>query len=661
MLWYSSGHPDLSEYMAGVAHRAGLRIIHLASLRELRDSRALEFYKRCRDKHGDEIVVWLETDTQLMNELKIEEDSGFLFQLSTEAKKKVIRRMTEIYRNALGAPCTSAAYFTLDAVCLKALKEACPELICAMTSCFEEGINVTHGHRYFNIEWINWNEGGPWYPWIPCSGNALAPAGADDDKLDLVCVPHLNRNLMHSFDARNDWNSSQPMDQMRGKSVWGGNIDYAKHLFQEYMQQAELNHGYAYYQFIEGFGPLDPSLHHVFDEPASECKQVYEEYVGFLGEEVRAGNVSNVSMTEFGKWFWDCYGGKTPATVAHWHDLRHGSKKEYVWCLNSKARLLLAPERGGAILDWRPYSAGIEKHIGNDSPSLWDGSYPFILQNHHRYGSMATGLFRYNGVTLNLSDYPLQTVSVENEKESIVVSYKPVRLDFGKLSCEIAVTCRLDNEGIITIKHTLDSVSGGDGELEMCEYVRGTWGTTDLPESLEGLWLEAVCGNAREGFKYAYRGRMLQLEDVSECRVYFQRGKREKFVLKLCSEDKECSGLVGEAPLFQSFFDMALFRRVTLQKGNSFTCRLSVVKEEFVPVAESRLARRRSDWPATNAALTISCHPSGQPDPLRCPQCLLSDRETHLLLRGQQYYCPFCSFEGDKNDVLGLYQKMREE
>lgn len=657
MLWYDSGHPDLSEYMAGVAHRAGLRIVHLAGLRELHDSRALEFYKRCRDEHGDEIVIWLGPDTQLLNELKIDEDGGFLFQLSQEAKKKVIRRMTEIYCKAMGAPCTAAAYFTLDAVCLKALKEACPEIICAMASCFEEGINVTHGHRYFNIEWINWNEGGPWYPWIPRSGNAIAPAGAGDDKIDLVCIPHLNRNLMNSFDARNDWNSSQPMDQMRGKSVFGGNIDYAKRLFQEYMKQAELNNGYAYYQFLEGQGPLISSAPHVFDEPASECKQVYEEYVGFLGEQVRAGNVINVSMTEFGKWFWDYCGAKTPATVAHWHDLCHGSKKEYVWCLNSQSRLLLAPERGGAILDWRPYSAGIEKHVGNDSPSLWDGSYPFVIQNHHRYGSMATGLFRHNGITLNLSDYPLQTASVANQKEGIAVSYKPVTLDFGQLSCEIEVTCRLDNEGVITIQYTLGAVSGGDGELEMCEYVRGTWGTTDLPESLEGLWLEAVRGNTREGFKYAYRGRLVQLDDANECRVYFPG---EKIVVKLWSEDKECSGIVGETPLFQSFFEMALFRRLALQTGNSFTCRLSVVQEEFVPVAESRLARRRSDWSATNAALTMPWHPSGQPNPLRCPQCLLSDRETHLLLRGEQYYCQFCSFEGDKNMVLNLYQKMRK-
>jgi len=656
MLWYSSGHPDLSEYMAGVAHRAGLRIVHLAGLTELRDRRALEFYRRCRKEHGDEIVLWLGPEPQLLRELEIEEDSGFLFQLSTEAKKKAIRRMTDIYREAMDAPCTSAAYFTLDSVCLKALKEASPEMICTMASCFEEGINVTHGHRYFNIEWINWNEGGPWAPWVPCSANALSPAGADDDKIDLVCIPHLGRNLMQSFDARNDWNSSQPMDQMRGKSVFSGNIDYAKRLFHEYMHQAELNHGYAYYQFIEGYGPLDSLSPHVFDEPSAECKRVYEEYVKFIGGQVRSGNVKNVSMTEFGKWFLKQYGGKTPATAAHCRDLRHGSKKDYIWCLNSKARLLLAPERGGAILDWRPYSAGIEKYIGNDSPSLWNGSYPFVIQNHHRYTTIATGLFRYGETTLNLSDYPLETASVVNENDGISVLYKPVKLDFGSLVCRIAVSCRLDGNGVITLKYTLESFSGGEGGLEMCEYLRGTWGTTDLPEPLTGLWLEAVRGKKREGFRYAYRGRMLQLEGANECRAYFQR---EEFGVTLASDDKGCIGIVGEVPLFQSFFEMALLRRIPLQKGGSFTCRLCAVRDKFVPVAESKMVRRRSDWPATNAVLTVPWHPAGQPNPLRCPQCLLSDRETHLLLRGKEYYCPFCCFEGDKNSVLRLYRKVR--
>lgn len=114
----------MSESMTGVAHRAGLRIVHLAGLKELRDSRALAFYKRCRDEHGDEIVLWLGPETQLLKTLDIEEDAGFLFQLSTEAKTKVIRRMTEMYRKAMDAPCTAAAYFTFDAACLKALKEA---------------------------------------------------------------------------------------------------------------------------------------------------------------------------------------------------------------------------------------------------------------------------------------------------------------------------------------------------------------------------------------------------------------------------------------------------------------------------------------------------------------------------------------------------------
>lgn len=657
MLWYSSGHPDLSADMVGIAHRAGLRVIHLVELPELRDKRALTFLKRCRDEHGDEIVMWLAPSTQLLDELGISDEAGFLVQLPQEAKTKVLRKMAEIYRQALGAPLTAAAYFTLDAGCLRALKEASPEIICVMTACFEEGINVTHGHRYFNIEWINWTEGGPWWPWIPRLGNAIAPAGANDKKINLVCVPHLNRNLMHSFDARNDWNSSQPMDQMRGKSVWGGNVDYAKRLFREYMQQSELNGGYAYYQFLEGYGPLDAPSPHVFDESSREFRQVFEEYIGFLGEQVRAGNVVNISMTEFGKWFWDHFGGGTPATIARWHDLRFDSKREYIWCLNSQTRMLLAPDRGGAILDWRPYTAGIEKNMGRDCPSLWNGSYPFILQNHHRYTSLAAGLFRYKGKTLNLSDYSLRVADVKREKEDIVVAYEPCALDFGSLVCRIAVLGRLQTDGIMTIKYTINSLSGGDGELEMGEYVRGTWGTTDLPESLEGLWLEAVQAGRREGFRYAYRGLMLQLENAGECRVYLPK---EKFVVKLSSEDAGCVGIVGEAPFFQSFFEMAMYRRVPLQEGNSFTCRLSVAAERCAPVTESPLVKRRSDWPASNAVMTIPWHPSGQPDPLRCPRCLLSDRETHLLLRvPEQYYCPFCAFEGDRDAVLRRYQNMR--
>ncbi|MDD2707344.1 MAG: hypothetical protein PHV34_04985 [Verrucomicrobiae bacterium] len=628
----------------------GLRLSLLVFPEHLRQPECQADLRRYRDDHGVELVLWVRPDEPMLTECKIEDEPGRFPHFDAEAKPRLAKAMAELYLKALGTPLTTVAAGALDGASLRAIKQAAPTVIGAMGVCFEEGINVTHGHRYFNMEWVNWMEGSPWWPWIPRRNNAFVPAGAVDQGIGIACVPHLSRDLMLSYDSRNDFFSSEPMDEMRSKSVWKGDVGYTKRFFEQYMSQAELNNGYAYYQFLEFEGNFKENTPHVFDENPEEFIWVYGRYLAFLGEQVRDKVVQSVSLAEFCEWYLNQFHGVTPPTVAHWQDIRRGSKRSYIWYLDSKQRVLLAPSQGGAVLDLRPYVADIQKDLGPDSSCLWDGSHPFLIQHHHRYTSMAKCLIRQGDHVVDLSHQILAIEKIVRTENELRIRYASLALRLGDFSCQLVITTTIDLNGTISTSRRLINPSRAGIMIEFYEYVRGTWGTTDLPVSIAGIGLEVANLKERHWLTCAHRGKMVQLAEACQCRVCFSH---EGFAFKLETDDKDCVGVISEGTVIQTFYEMALWKRVEMAAEAELSSRLRVCRECVECGTESPLIKKRSRWPK----FPIPWGPTLAP--LRCPRCLVADREVHLQEQGEEFLCSFCGFSGDAIKIESEYRQLR--
>ena len=73
------------------------------------------------------------------------------------------------------------------------VKEKYPSVKIAIISCFEEGIKMFAGCDY---SWYLFSEGGPWSAYYPSKANSLCPAKNKDEAIDIIGVPHLNRDML---------------------------------------------------------------------------------------------------------------------------------------------------------------------------------------------------------------------------------------------------------------------------------------------------------------------------------------------------------------------------------------------------------------------------------------------------------------------------------
>ena len=190
--------------------------------------------------------------------------------------------------------------------------------------------------------------------------------------------------------------------------------------------------------------------------------------------------------------------------------------------------------------------------------------------------------------------------------------------------------------------------------MEFCEYLRGAWGTTDLPGNLAGLILNIEGAQGMYGLRYAHRGRQIDLSDPYYCSVGFPK---EQFTLQLEGEGPGWTGSVQEGTLFQAFYTLTLEKSQELADGISFTTILSFQRGavRVDGLDESLAGPSSSAKQAFKSAWGPSLHP------LRCPVCLGAEREVHLVNRNGIHRCQFCSFAGTKDEINRRYDLMRYE
>jgi len=147
----------------------------------------------------------------------------------------------------------------------------------------------------------------------------------------------------------------------------------------------------------------------------------------------------------------------------------------------------------------RPYKAAITGNTGIDTENLWDGSYPFVIQNHHRYTTVFKGMLRYDGEIKDISEVFMRIKNVRQDENGTVITYEPVHITIGTCDITLEVITIIGKDGSIVTERHFTGVSKPGETLEFCDYLRGSLGTNDLPANLAGTGLEAVGSSKRQG------------------------------------------------------------------------------------------------------------------------------------------------------------------
>ncbi|MDD2711145.1 MAG: hypothetical protein PHV34_24470 [Verrucomicrobiae bacterium] len=307
----------------------------------------------------------------------------------------------------------------------------------------------------------------------------------------------------------------------------------------------------------------------------------------------------------------------------------------------------------GALLDFRPYAAHVDKVAGNDSPSLWDMNHPFIVQNRHCYTTIGKGMMKAGGRTIDLSEIKLEIGRVERNADGTLVRYVPKRIESGGFVFTLDSQLKIRPDGSFQTTRRILNPSERGRKIDFCEYLRGTWSAHDLSQGFAGLVLNAVSsGGQAQLLVCAHRGRVLRLDGAEACSVGFPK---EQFLLEIRSPGGGCVATVREGTLFQTFYELSLEKTVKLDDEAEFSVDWRIRKIPIaVPETDSPLTVLGCDAPPR---FKTEWGPSE--NPLRCPWCLGDERETHLLEENGLYRCVCCSFSGTLDDVKREYQILR--
>lgn len=551
-----------------MVHTLRLKTTVMATFPSMQHDHMVDDIRRDADEFGDEVGLFLsEQDCpEFRREFHCSMNSIWLY--SREDKRRIIGMVLGRFRERFERePASVAAYF-LDASTMDVLSELCPSMEVAVAACFEEGVKNFHG---CNNSWYLFNEGGPWSAWYPAKGNTLRPAADEGDAVGVVAVCHLSRDPALSYESRNDFWASHPANVQRGLGNVGETHPYDFNLINLYRAQEDLNDGFSYFHIFVGPNWLTHNMN--IEDPPEVGQKLYREQLEYLARLRDEGRVTDMTMTEFGRW----YRRNRPvggADVFWAKEMLYGSGKHYVWYLDPDMRVLIDTTQGGSIGDLRPYAARVQRSTGPDSPSLYDGSYPYLIQsqyrsgaaNHSFDGTRTTLALTHGDETLDLCACPTKCAGIERDDAGTHVRLTPAALKFKDgLTAAVETTYHFPRDARIIIERRLTELSDPGTSLAACEYVKACYGTTEYPEDLHGVTL-AVSGDSEERIEYAYASRTIETPNATSVRAVVPQIDCE---IRLEPMDGPAGkGRAVEGFLFSPYFTLMLEN--TLRAGGSF-------------------------------------------------------------------------------------------
>lgn len=555
---------NLFELEQEYAHANGIRTTILMTAEALADPGQVDLAKRHAAEYGDEIGLSFHglTHPSIVALTGYGQEALWLFSL--EHKRAIIGFLARRFTEEFGAPPTSVASYHLDSSTMEIVRELIPSARAAVAGCFEEGVRVFHG---CNHSWYLFNEGMPWGPWYPSKTHTLRPARDESDWCGIVAVPHLMRDMVLSYEGRNDFWASHPPNVMRGMGYEGEECPYDRNLIDMFRWQEPLNGGYSYYNsFVSTAWLAD---HHAIDDRPEVAQSLYRQQLEYLGALAREGAVEPMTLSEFADWFRE-HRAIGAGEVYFAKELLYGSGKHYVWYLDPSHRVLLDATQGGSIGDLRPYAGEVEVRTGPERPELALGSYPYLIQSQHRTGmqnhfqdgSRSTALLAVGDEVVDLGAVPTRVASVDRGAETTVV-LEPVDVSIAGTSVRVATTVRFHARGVIAISRRFDVPSELESRLVLTERVKLAPGVTEYPQPMHGT-VTRVRGEEELALAYEYNGRRVALDAATVVEAEFPSVSTR---LALEPRDgRRWHGAAEEGHLFSPYVTLSLSTTITTDK-----------------------------------------------------------------------------------------------
>lgn len=505
---------------------------------------ALALVDRCR-KDGDELGLHLHAIGNAGEKHGVKE--AMLWLWPREKRLDLITEMIENFTKRFGQPPSSIGGYIIDAWTLRHLKERHPQLRTAITSCFEEGVKMFYGN---NRNWLLFSDGGPWNPYFPTKENALIPAAATEEAIDIVAIPHLNRDMIMALSSRDDWFASHPGNIFRAKINSGSQSPYFFRFLQEWHRQALVN-GWSYLNIFVSSGWL--SGKHWCVENEEDVRTMYKDMLAYLVAEQSAGRNQNLTMDAFGEAF-RAKVSTGSATICHWQDCLRQSKREVIWLANSHFRGAWDCARGGALIDFRPYAGRLNLDLGPESEKLWNGNHPFVISAEHCGGHWNTGQFATisdGKHTTSLCDRRFRASVEKTSPTSWRISSGPVRYRLGENHVIMESVWEMDESCRVSIRRILHSQSDPEIHLTLTETFLGRSGATEYPEDQRGITF--TCDD--NTLPLAYSGESLEQQGATRVAASIPK---LRCCIALQAETPAAVGRVTDARLFHPSFRLEL-------------------------------------------------------------------------------------------------------
>ena len=483
----ADGGPHSREALAfqlDAAHQLGLKVTTLISYQGFLDTEMLQHLREQRDLHGDELGIHLHELMCDDFQVRFASQEPAFYLHTREKKTAILEFLFARFEQEFGAAPTALGSYICDAWTLRHLKKKHPSIQAAISNCFEEGVKMFHGN---NHNWCLFSDGGPWGPFHPALDNALCPASDSDDDIGIVALPHLNRDMIHALTGRDDLMSSHPINLLRGKINEGDQCPYWFRFTDAWIDQVRLN-GWSYYSFfVSSPWLMDSSL---FIDDVQEARSLYVQSLEYLATKRDEGRVQDMTMREFAAQFRQLAKPGDPQ-ACHWSDVLTASRRQMFWFANAHYRIAADLVAGGAICDVRPYCGRISGDLGPDTPGRWNGNYPFLMSAELRGGHWRNHfacVVRIGKDARSIMDYRLGSTTTR-EADTWVLRVNPVEMQIGEHKVTLCSALRFDKTGCITIERTI--LESTADQVVIREEFCGSWGTTEYPEEMRGIVLQA--------------------------------------------------------------------------------------------------------------------------------------------------------------------------
>lgn len=552
------------------AHRLGLKSTNLLTYPALHNKDVIQYIREQHMAYGDELGIHFHAMVceDFVKRFNSKEPAIYFYNM--EEKKTIITYIFEKFNEVFGFYPTAIGSYILDAETISFIKQIYPGVKTSITNCFEEGVKMYEGN---NHSWYLFSDGGPWSAYYPSKSNHLCPAVNSEDGTGIVGLPHLNRDMLLALTSRDDYFASHPINLIRAKINIDGESPYMYRFIDKWIEQAEYN-GYSYYSFFVSSPWVAPGQG--FVESVDDARELYCKALAYLKKKVDEGFVETVTMSEFAHWYQSNVAIGT-SEINLWQDILCGSKREMYWYIDPYLRAAVDPNVGGAICDLRPYAGRVERNLGPDRESLWNGNYPFVLSTENRGGvdgPIHTCAIFCNGERKMLHDYRSKCRLILTEEGYKGIVIEPIEVDFGDVQVTIESSYLFNGEGEIFINRKVLDVTDANAEIQVEEVHRGTWGTTEYPEDMRGIILRAQGKNAAEQHvEYLYKCRTGKVNSPEYVEAVIPQINCSIILAPIGEAE---FGQFGEGYMFAPFYTLSLKKLVS--KGEELKSCMKIKK-----------------------------------------------------------------------------------